>query len=72
MKRRVLLTGATGVMGSVGLDELLARGFDVTVLVRDTKSNRAKMAKYGDAIRVVWGLIPVVSRTALARAGPMP
>lgn len=57
MKKRVFLTGATGVMGSAGLDELMACGdrFDVSVLVRDTRLNRRKMAKYGDAIRVVWG-----------------
>ena len=57
MKKRVLLTGATGVMGSAGLGELLAKRdrFDITVLVRDTKINRAKMARYGDAVRVVLG-----------------
>lgn len=56
-KKRVLLTGATGVMGSAGLAELVARPaeFDVTVLVRDTAKNRRKMARYGDAVRVVWG-----------------
>ncbi|MBR2032603.1 MAG: NAD(P)-dependent oxidoreductase [Alistipes sp.] len=44
-------------MGSAGLAELFARRdeFDITVLVRDTKRNRRKMAKYGDAIRIVWG-----------------
>lgn len=42
-------------MGAAGLGELLARGFDVTVLVRDTKRNRATMARYGTAVRVVWG-----------------
>ncbi len=56
-KRRVLLTGATGVMGTAGLKELVARAdrFDVTVLVRDTAVNRKKMARYGNAVRIVWG-----------------
>ena len=57
MKKRVFLTGATGVMGSATLNELLARNekFEITVLVRDSKTNREKMAKYGDKIRIVWG-----------------
>lgn len=57
MKKRVFLTGATGVMGTATLNELLAREgkFDITALVRDTKRNRKKMAKYGDRVRVVWG-----------------
>jgi len=57
MKKRIFLTGATGVMGLAGLAELFARRdkFDITVLVRDTKRNRQKMAKYGDEIRIVWG-----------------
>ena len=57
MKKRVFLTGATGVMGTATLNELLAREgkFDITALVRDNKCNRKKMAKYGDRVRVVWG-----------------
>ena len=57
MKKRVFLTGATGVMGTAGLNELVARRdrYNITVLVRDTKQNRAKMARYGDAIDIVWG-----------------
>ena len=57
MKKRVFLTGATGVMGGATLNELLGRGdkFDITVLVRDSKRNRQLMAKYGDKVRVVWG-----------------
>lgn len=57
MKRRVFLTGATGTMGNAGLEELLAQHdkFDITVLVRDTKRNRRKMAKYQNRVRIVWG-----------------
>lgn len=57
MKKRIFLTGATGVMGTATLNELLSRcdKFDITVLVRDTKRNRQKMGRYGDRIRVIWG-----------------
>ncbi len=57
MKKRIFLTGVTGVMGTATLNELLSRGdkFDITVLVRDTKHNRQKMERYGDKIRVIWG-----------------
>lgn len=57
MKRRVLLTGATGIMGTAGLNELLAREteFDVTVLVRPSQRNRRTMQRYGDRVRIVWG-----------------
>ena len=42
-------------MGTAGLKELLSHGdrFDVTVLVRDTKQNRRKLAPMGDKIRIV-------------------
>ena len=57
MKKRVFLTGATGVMGSATLKELLSRGdkFDITVLARPSRAGRKKLAKYGDRIRIVWG-----------------
>ena len=57
MKKRVFLTGATGVMGSATLAELVMRSdkFDVTVLARNSKRNRKKLAPYGDKIRIVWG-----------------
>lgn len=59
-KIRILLTGATGVMGSAGLAELYARRdqYQITVFVRDTKVNRKKLAPYAD-IRVVWGDLAV-------------
>lgn len=54
-----MLTGATGVMGSAGLEEILSRSdrFEVTVLVRDSRRNRRKMARYAGVggFRIVWG-----------------
>ena len=57
MKKRVFLTGATGVMGTATLNELLSRGdkFDITVLARPSRTGRKKLARYGDKISVVWG-----------------
>lgn len=57
MKKRVFVTGVTGVMGTATLKELLSRGdkFDITVLARPSRHGRKKLAKYGDRIRVVWG-----------------
>lgn len=56
MKKRILLTGATGIMGQAGLNELLAKKdkFDITVLVRPSKKNRKIMARYSE-IKIVWG-----------------
>ena len=57
MKKRVFLTGATGVMGMATLAELVARSdrFDITVLARESKNNRKKLAQYEGKIEVVWG-----------------
>lgn len=58
-KKRILLTGATGVMGSAGVREILARSerFDLTLLVRPSRKNRRKMAAYAslENVRIVWG-----------------
>ena len=52
---KVLLTGATGVMGAAGLRELRKSGLhDITLLVRDSKKNRRFVAPMSD-VRVVWG-----------------
>ncbi len=55
---KVALTGATGVMGEAGLQELASRLdlYDVTVLARPSKRNRSKLAPYeAKGVRVVWG-----------------
>lgn len=55
---RVFLTGATGVMGSAGLDELIANSdkYEITVLARDSKRNRKKLAPYmAKGVKVIFG-----------------
>ncbi len=57
---KIFLTGATGVMGSCGLNELLKErnndGTDITVLARPSKVNRKKLAPYIDnGVTVIWG-----------------
>ncbi|MDE6295099.1 MAG: NAD(P)-dependent oxidoreductase [Muribaculaceae bacterium] len=58
--KRIFLTGATGVMGTATLKELVAnrasRQYDITVLARDTKKNRRKLKPYIDnGVKVIWG-----------------
>lgn len=57
-KRRVFLTGATGVMGQAGLKELVKEGdrYEVTVLARPSRRNRKKLKKFREqGVKVVWG-----------------
>ncbi len=58
-KKNVFLTGATGIMGAAGLEELMKRRdrFDITLLVRPSKDNCKKMKRFEneDGIRIVWG-----------------
>lgn len=57
MKKRVFLTGATGVMGWAGLQELLRKPdqFDVTILARRSEKNIKKLEPVKDKVRIVWG-----------------
>ena len=58
-KKNVLLTGATGVMGSAGLKELakILDKVNIILLVRPSKTNKKKMAPYMamPGVRIVWG-----------------
>lgn len=56
-KKNIFLTGATGIMGWAGLQELLTRTdrFNITVLARPSKVNRQKLAPYENQIRIIWG-----------------
>lgn len=56
--KKIFLTGATGVMGSHGLKELVAESgrYDVTVLARDSKKNRKHLAPFQkQGVKVIWG-----------------
>lgn len=57
MKKRVFLTGATGVMGWAGLQELLKRPdqFDVVILARHSKKNIEQLKPIEDKVEIVWG-----------------
>lgn len=59
MKKTILLTGATGVMGRAGFEELWRRRdrFDITLLARPSKKNRKMLARYDgqQGLRIVWG-----------------
>ena len=59
MKSTVFLTGATGNMGWAGFQELYSRKerVNIRILVRDSKKNRRKLARYlsDPAVTVVWG-----------------
>lgn len=57
-KRQIFLTGATGVMGSHALSELVSstEQYEITVLARDSERNRRKLRPYeGKGVRVLWG-----------------
>lgn len=59
MKKKIFITGATGVMGFATLEELARRTdrFQLLLLVRDSTKNRKKLRHYLDHpdITVIWG-----------------
>lgn len=56
MRKTILLTGATGVMGSAGLKELFKQKdkFNIKVIARSTKKNRTRLSAY-PGVEVIWG-----------------
>ena len=55
-QKTIFLTGATGVMGSETLKDLVARDkFNIVVLARNSDINHKKLAPYQDKIQIIWG-----------------
>jgi NAD(P)H dehydrogenase (quinone) len=52
MKRKVLITGATGDTGRAAIQESLRRGLDVRAMVRVRDDRAAALEKLGDEIVV--------------------
>ena len=57
MKKRVFISGVTGVMGGAGLKHLLKYkdSLELVTIVRDSQNNRKKMEQYKDSIHILWG-----------------
>ncbi len=57
-RKRIFLTGATGIMGWAGLQQLLAENrHDITLLARPSNTNRRKLKalERRTGVRIVWG-----------------
>lgn len=66
---QVLLTGPFGTIGTRVLNELLARGHDVTCFDLDNKTNRKIAKRYRSRINMVWGDITDSNSVTAAVAG---
>ena len=57
MRKRVLLTGASGSMGREAFRILWERRaeFEITLLLRPSRKNRLAFRKYQDELRIIWG-----------------
>lgn len=71
MGKKICLTGATGNMGGAALKELLRSDehFDVTILARDSKTNRNKLKDLEKHICIVWGDLTCYDDVAKAVQG---
>lgn len=66
--KKIFLTGATGVMGYHGLKELVEspERYEITVLSRDSKTNRMKLSPYiQKGVKVIWG--DLLDKEAIAK-----
>ncbi|MDR1905961.1 MAG: NAD(P)-dependent oxidoreductase [Clostridiales bacterium] len=56
-KKKVLLTGASGNVGSNTLLKLLEQGYEVTVFDLPSKKNKKVLEKFKDKVKIVYGSI---------------
>ena len=64
MAQRVLLTGATGAIGSALLEAFVKKGLEVTALVRDEEKGRKLVASYGSLC--IFVVLPLATDNAAA------
>jgi nucleoside-diphosphate-sugar epimerase len=68
-KKKILITGAFGNIGSFTIRELISRGYSVRAFDLKNKMNIKTAAGFGDKIEIVWGDISNLFDTARAVDG---
>jgi nucleoside-diphosphate-sugar epimerase len=66
---KILVTGAYGNVGQSTLDELIAKGHEVTAFEADTPRNRTLCLRFKKSVRQLWGDIRNASAVEAAVAG---